>query len=531
MELHGKQIIGHALSGEGPADNVAVNPATGESLPQHFHRATQDEIEEAVALADAACAPLAAKTPKERSGFLKCIAEEIARLKEPLVLRCHAETGLLKERVQGEIGRTTSQLELFADLALEGSWVDARIDRAIPDRTPAPKPDIRYMLMPLGPVVVFCSSNFPLAFSVAGGDTASALAAGNPVIVKAHHAHPGTAALVATAVQRASEKTGMPSGTFSLLHGPGSVVGNALVTHPVVKAVGFTGSQEGGRALFDLASARPSPIPVYAEMASINPVFILPGALEEREEQIAAGLHQSVNLGAGQFCTNPGFVVLQDSTRARSFLTRLGKIMSTTAPAVMLHKGILSAYQEGVNRLEESDDVVGLVKQVSGDFGPGGCTATPALFQTDAKTFLANSNLKQEVFGPSTLAVLCATREEMHTVASSFQGELTSTLHGTDPELKDYQELAAIMQNRVGRLVFNGFPTGVEVSSGMNHGGPYPATTDVHFTSVGAAAIFRFARPICFQNCPDSRLPAELQNANPLNIWRMIDDERTRQPL
>ncbi|MCP4196370.1 MAG: aldehyde dehydrogenase (NADP(+)) [Proteobacteria bacterium] len=530
MELHGHQIIGHTLSAEGPADRVAANPATGVTLPQRFHCATGAEIEKAVALADEACADLGATTPAARADFLDRIAEEIEGLREPLVQRCHAETGLPKDRVHGEIGRTTSQLGLFARLVREGSWVDARIDRADPTRTPVPKPDIRYMLMPLGPVVVFCASNFPLAFSVAGGDTASALAAGNPVIVKAHHAHPGTAALVAMAIQHASKETGMPSGTFSLLHGPGSVVGNALVTHPAVKAVGFTGSQEGGRALFDMAAARPTPIPVYAEMASINPVFVLPNALDEWGQQIAAGLRQSVNLGVGQFCTNPGIVVLQDGQSARSFIKHLAEIMADIAPAVMLHKGIFDAYQEGVGRLEEANDVTDLVQRVRGRSDTGGCAATPALFKAAAKTFLSNPDLKREVFGPSTLAVICSTTEEMHEVARSFQGELSSTLHGTETDLEDYQELAAIMKERVGRLVFNGFPTGVEVCYGMNHGGPYPATTDVHFTSVGAAAIFRFARPICYQNCPDASLPNALKNANPLNLWRMIDGERTREP-
>jgi alpha-ketoglutaric semialdehyde dehydrogenase len=531
MELHGQQIIGHTLSAGGPADRVAANPATGEPLPQPFHRATNAEIEKAVALADEACADLGTKTSDERADFLDRIAEEIEGLRAPLVERCHAETGLLKDRVHGEIGRTTSQLGLFARLVRDGSWVDARIDRADPTRTPVPKPDVRYMLMPLGPVAVFCASNFPLAFSVAGGDTASALAAGNPVIVKAHHAHPGTAALVAMAIQHASRETGMPSGTFSLLHGPGSVVGNALVAHPAVTAVGFTGSQEGGRALFDLAAARPTPIPVYAEMASINPVFVLPNALDERGKQLAAGLHQSVNLGVGQFCTNPGIVVLLDSPGARSFVEQLAERMAHTDPAVMLHKGILDAYREGVGRLERTNQVACLVERVPESSDTGVCAANPALFKADAKTFLSNPDLKQEVFGPSTLAVLCSTKEEMLDVARSFQGELSSTLHGTETDLADYQELAAIMKERVGRLVFNGFPTGVEVCYGMNHGGPYPATTDVHFTSVGAAAIFRFARPICYQNCPDGNLPNELKNANPLNLWRMVDGERTREPL
>jgi alpha-ketoglutaric semialdehyde dehydrogenase len=528
MELHGKQIIGSGVSAEGGGQKQAINPATGEKLPVIFHQATSSEIERSISLAVGAFEKLRAQEKKKRAEFLERAAAEIENLGEDLVERCHLETGLPIDRVRGETGRTTAQLRLFAQLVAEGSWVDARIDRAMPKRSPLPRPDIRYMLMPLGPVVVFCASNFPLAFSVAGGDTASALAAGNPVIVKAHHAHPGTAALVAMAIRKASRETHMPEGTFSLLHGPGAQVGKVLVQHPEVKAVGFTGSQQGGRTLFDLASARPDPIPVYAEMASINPVFVLPDALEQRGKQIAEGLHQSATLGVGQFCTNPGILVLQDGPHARSFVNAAKGLMANTAPAVMLHHGIYRTYKTGLGALAANNHVQTLVELGSLDGGKGGCTARAALFQTDAKAFLEHVSLREEVFGPCTLAVICSDKEEMLQVGRCFSGELTATLHGTDEELVTYGDLARILEKRVGRLIYNGFPTGVEVCFAMNHGGPYPATTDVHFTSVGAASIFRFARPICYQNCPDECLPDELKKGNPLGIWRMVDGERTR---
>ncbi|MCP4605006.1 MAG: aldehyde dehydrogenase (NADP(+)) [Proteobacteria bacterium] len=530
MELHGKQIIGHSVSTEGPASIQAANPTTGEKLPGLFHRATDTEIAHATSLAARDFFEFSASAPEKKAIFLERIAEEIEGIRDLLVQRCHDESGLPKARLEGEVGRTTGQLRLFANLVREGSWVDARIDRALPDRKPIPRQDIRRMLMPIGPVAVFCASNFPLAFSTAGVDPASALAAGNPVIVKGHHAHLGTAELTARAVQTASLETGMPPGTFSLLHGPGAEVGMALVKHPSIKAVGFTGSQGGGRALFDVAASRPEPIPVYAEMASINPVFVLSSALADRSEQIAAGLHQSVTLGVGQFCTNPGIVVLEDGSKARSFIGEVARLLADTPRSVMLHRGIRSAYEQGIERLMGSDNVELLGRRAT-DPGPGACHADAAMFKTDAKSFLNNPDMKQEVFGPSTLAIICSDREEMLTVAKSFIGELTATVHGSVSELEEYSDLVSTLEMRVGRLIFNGFPTGVEVCHAMNHGGPYPATTDVHFTSVGTAAIYRFSRPICYQNCPDNRLPDELKNANPLGIFRTVDGGLTREPL
>jgi 2,5-dioxopentanoate dehydrogenase len=530
MEPHGKQFIGQTKSCEGKTFFQAENPATGETLPGNFLHATGAEIEQAVALADAACAVLRIQTPDQRAMFLDSIAEEIMSLGDDLIARCHQETALSEERLRGERARTCMQLRMFASLVREGSWVDARIETAIPDRTPVPKPDLRLMRRPLGPVAVFCASNFPLAFSVAGGDTASALAAGNPVLVKAHHAHPGTAELVGLAIRKAAAAAAMPEGVFALLHGPGREVGMALVRHPSVKAAGFTGSRKGGRALFDAAASRTEPIPVYAEMSSINPMFILPGALEDRSDAIAAGLRQSVTLGVGQFCTRPGIIVLLAGRDAETFLADAANRLAASSQDTMLTRDIFAAYAGGIGRLANSSGValVGDAKMMPEMQGK---RADPAMFRTSGQTFLADDELSNEVFGPMTLAVVCRDRAEMFCVARKFRGELTSTIHATTRDLDEYRDLLAVMEARVGRIVVNGFPTGVEVCSAMNHGGPYPATTDAHFTSVGTAAVLRFSRPICFQNVPDHCLPCELQDANPRNIWRLVDGRLTKEPL
>jgi NADP-dependent aldehyde dehydrogenase len=419
---------------------------------------------------------------------------------------------------------------MFADLLEEGSWVDARIDPAIPDRTPTPRPDLRRMLIALGPVAVFCASNFPLAFSVAGGDTASALAAGCPVIVKAHSSHPGTAELVATAVNRAIEAEKMPPGMFTLLHGPGKTVGIQLVTHPLVRAVGFTGSRRAGRALFDAAASRPEPIPVYAEMGSINPVFLLPGALKERSMEIARGLSASATLGVGQFCTNPGLVVGLDTDELDSFVHQAGLLFQEAGVEAMLNPRIHRAYQESSNKLKAVKGVE-VSAEAAGDSEIDGNQARPALFASDGRTFLENPLLSEEVFGPSSLVIRARSREELLRIAATLKGHLTASIHGTEQELREYADLAAVLQRNVGRLIFNGFPTGVEVCAAMNHGGPYPASTDSHFTSVGTAAIYRFSRPICFQGFPDRALPPELQDENPLGILRQIDGSYTRDPI
>ena len=530
MELHGKQIIGQSMLAESQVCFQATNPVTGGTLPGEFHHAAASEIERAASLADDAFQILGTKTVEQKADFLEKMAEEMMSLGDDLIQRGHQETGLPEARLQGERGRTCNQLKMFASLIREGSWVDARIETAIPHRKPVPKPDMRLTRVPLGPVLVFCASNFPLAFSVAGGDTASALAAGNPVIVKAHHAHPGTAELVGGAIQKAAAAANMPEGVFSLLHGPGREVGIALVKHPSVKAVGFTGSQKGGRTLFDTAASRPDPIPVYAEMSSINPMFILHGALKERAEQIAAGLCQSVTLGVGQFCTCPGIIVVLGGPEADSFLTTAAKLLAESTRETMLTSGIFSAYAEGLDRFHKKDHV-DLLGHEKITLGREGNKAVPAMFRTDGKSFLADNDLSEELFGPTTLAVVCSDEEEMRNVARKFRGELTATIYGNNQDGDTYHALLSIMAARVGRLLGNKFPTGVEVCSAMNHGGPYPATTDVHCTSVGTAAILRFSRPICYQDIPDDCLPDELQNANPRKIWRLINGEMTRDAV
>lgn len=527
MPLHGKNIVGGALAAEGRETFQAIDPSTGEKLETEFYNATTEEVDRALELADRAFRSRQLNDPARDAAVLERIAEEIEALGEELIDRCQAETALPPARLRMERARTCNQLRLFARVVSEGSWVDARIDRAVPDRKPLPKPDVRRILIPVGPVVVFPASNFPLAFSVAGGDTASALAAGCPVIVKARPAHPGTSELVGGAVQRAMLATGMPDGWFSMLHGPGRRLGIYLVRHPIVQAVGFTGSLTGGRTLFDAAAARPRPIPVYAEMGSVNPVFLLPGALQEHAEKIAAGLHQSVTLGVGQFCTNPGLVIAMESEFLDRFLNALAKAMENTDPATMLLGGILDGYQQAVERLSASPGVE--VAARAGQTADRKKTqAAAAVLVSDAATFLQNGELSREVFGPSTMVVRCGGREQMLEIARHLEGQLTATIHATEEELCRHGELVALLRSKAGRLLFGGFPTGVEVCPSINHGGPYPATTDVHFTSVGTAAVFRFARPVCYQNFPESQLPPELHNQNRRGIWRLIDGVLTK---
>jgi alpha-ketoglutaric semialdehyde dehydrogenase len=528
--LHGKSIIACEPRGAGGQDARATNPATGAPLEPPFLWATEEELEEAVRQAEDAQQGYARLGSARRSRLLRRMAEEIMSLGDALIERCHLETALPHGRLVSERARTVAQLRLFAELVQEGSWVDARIDPALPDRTPLPRPDVRRMLLPIGPVAVFCASNFPLAFSVAGGDTASALAAGCPVVVKAHSSHPGTAELVATALQRAISAEGMPPGIFSLLHGPGATLGRRLVTHPLIRAAGFTGSRRAGRALFDAAASRPDPIPVYAEMGSINPVFLLPGALRDRGEEIASALTASATLGAGQFCTNPGLVVGFASKDLDELIHRTGMLFQQAVLGTMLNARILEAYRKGLQGLK---DVLGV--SVSGEAGampdPHRTESRPTVLSCDGRTFLENPVLSQEVFGPATLIVRVREGEEVERIAADLEGQLTASIHGNEQDLREHAGLLAILRRKVGRLVFNGFPTGVEVCGAMHHGGPCPATTDVHFTSVGTAAIYRFARPICYQGFPDSTLPPELQDSNPLGILRQVEGRYTREPI
>ena len=524
--FHGSNLLAGERAHEGTSTFTATNPTTGESLPGSFHEATAAEIDRAVTAADEAFEANQNQPPDAWAALLERIADEIEALGETLVQRVAAETALGEGRVRGERGRTTSQLRLFANLVREGSWVDARIDPALPDREPVPRPDVRRMLVPLGPVAVFGASNFPLAFSVAGGDTASALAAGCPVVVKAHPAHPGTSELVAEALQRAVEACGFHQGTFSLVHGVQPDVSLTLVRHPLLQAVGFTGSLRAGRAIFDAAAARPVPIPVYAEMGSVNPVFLLPDALAERRDSMAEGLVGSVTLGAGQFCTNPGLVFGVAGDALDGLVQSVARKLAETPAFTMLHSGICKAYREGVVAVAGVAGVE-VAAQVEAEADAAGA----AVFATDAETFLREPRLHEEVFGPSTLVVQCADLAEMELLAATLEGNLTATLHGTAADLTRADRLIQVLRRRVGRLIFNGFPTGVEVCPSMHHGGPYPATTDVKSTSVGTAAIYRFARPICYQDFPQDALPAELRDHNERSIWRLINGKWTRDDV
>lgn len=518
MTLTGKNLIAGAEVDSDAGTFAASAP------PGLFDEASAAHIAAALEAADRAFEHYRTLPADQRAALLDQIAVEIEALGDELLAVAHAETALpVAERLVGERARALRQLRLFADLAREGSWVDARIDRANPDQKP-PRPDIRRMLVPIGPVAVFSASNFPLAFSVAGTDTASALAAGCPVVVKAHPAHPATSELTARAIIRAIEKAGIPAGVFCLLHSTRNDIAVAVVQHPLTRAVAFTGSLVAGRALFDAGASRPEPIPVYAEMGSVNPVFVLPAALAERAEAIADGLAQSVTLGVGQFCTCPGVVAGVVDPDFDRFVSRLEGVMATARRGTMLYPRILQSYEAGSRQLSAIDGV----RTVRGE-GADGAQAQPTLFVTDARTFLAHDALRHEVFGPSTVLVRCESSEQLVEVARALDGQLTATIHGTAADLGGHAALVSVLERKAGRLVVNGFPTGVEVCAAMQHGGPYPATTDARSTSVGTAAIDRFARPVAYQNFPPSALPPELQDANPRQVWRLVDGERTRQ--
>ncbi|MGZ4733833.1 MAG: aldehyde dehydrogenase (NADP(+)) [Terriglobales bacterium] len=529
MKISGQSIIGFRAGSNAGPSFLATNPRTGESLPPDFFAAGTDDVRLAASLAHEAFAIYSQISGREKGKFLRTIAAKIEGAVDALVERAEQESALPKTRLQGETARTCGQLRLFAEVVEEGSWVMARIDRADAGRKPAPRPDLRSMLHPLGPVVVFGASNFPLAFSVAGGDTASALAAGNPVIVKGHPAHPGTSELVGQLLRDSVQKCGLPEGVFSLLLDSGTSVGVALVKHPLLKAVGFTGSHNAGRALMDLAAARPEPIPVFAEMSSTNPVFILPGALRQSGDDLATGTYASLTMGAGQFCTKPGLLFLPENGDATTFIDKLGKLVAESRQFNLLTPGIRSAYQSATARRQTEQGVKLLAaRHASSDdqeFGVGA-----ALFEADSQSFLRNPELAAEVFGPATLVVRHSTRAQVLELARNLGGHLTATIHGTEADLREFSDLLAILKTKVGRLVFNGFPTGVEVSHAMVHGGPYPSTSDGRSTSVGSGAIFRFCRPVCYQGFPESTLPDELRDSNPLGIWRMLDGEMTRKP-
>ena len=519
--LKGTSIVGRSRGASYGDQFHAFDPATGQPVEPTYHSATAGELEHAVALADAARIPYGDLPGRERAKFLRAIADNIEALGDALLERASLETALPKTRFQSERARTCMQLRMFADLLDEGSWVDASIDHAILDRQPVPKPDLRAMLRPIGPVAVFCASNFPLAYSVAGGDTASALAAGCPVIVNGHTAHPGTAELVGMAVSEAARQCDMPEGVFSLLFSSGYEIGQALVRDPAIKAVGFTGSRRGGRALMEIAAARPEPIPVYAEMSSVNPTFILPNAVKDRGESVAAGLHQSVTNGAGQFCTKPGLVFVPGHGAATEFVAKFKDLIRQSAPAPLLTAGIQKSYSTGSEHRQA--EVAQFTEHAGGDLP--GFSVNPSVFETDAIRYLERPDLNEEIFGPTTLLITANEHDELLRIARSLEGQLTASIHGTDEDLVAYADLIRILENKVGRLIFNGFSTGVEVCPSMVHGGPYPATSDGRSTAVGTRAIRRFCRLICYQNFPDPALPDELKESNPLGIRRLVDGE------
>ncbi|MBY5956872.1 aldehyde dehydrogenase (NADP(+)) [Membranicola marinus] len=525
MKIQGQQIIGLTLEQYQNGDPFyPVNPNTGEEIKSvDYYNASTDHMNQAIQLAAKAHADYKNTTAKERAEFLRAIAREIENIGPLLTDTAGAETGLPDGRLNGERGRTVGQLNMFADWIEDGAYLQATIDEAMPDRTPMPRSDLRKVNQPIGPVVVFGASNFPLAFSVAGGDTASALAAGCPVVVKGHPAHPGTSELVGKAIQEAARKTNMPDGVFSMVQGNTHEVGQYLVMHPRIKAVGFTGSFGGGKALYDLAQTRPTPIPVYAEMGSTNPVFILPGALKARGPKIAAGLAGSINLGAGQFCTNPGVFMVPDSDESENFTQDLQTAFTDLDSQTMLTPGIHSAYTSGTSKLRDSGAFRVLAQGQSEENKLAG---RPTLFQARYADVKANALISEEVFGPASIMVTSDSTDEILEFAKSLDGHLTATIHAEDSDSDVLDQLIPVLQEKVGRIIFNGYPTGVEVCHAMVHGGPFPATTDSSTTSVGTSAIYRFLRPVCYQDIPDQHLPDALKRDNPLGIPRLVNGKQ-----
>lgn len=462
-------------------------------------------------------------TPAARATFLETIAAEINARREALIETAYAESNLPVARLNGEITRTTSQLQLFATLIREGSWVEAVIDTARPEHTPA-RPDIRRMLLPVGPVVIFGASNFPFAFSTAGGDTASALAAGATVVIKGHPAHPGTSLLIFEAITHAISKSGMPAHTVQHVTGEGNATGRELVMHPLTTGVGFTGSFQGGKALLDYAAQRTVPIPVFAEMSSINPVVFYPDALASQTAQLAQTFAASITLGMGQFCTNPGILLGLKSEVLEDFISQLGTAIAAVAPQKMLHQGICDAYTKGRSHMLETAGVT----LVSESAPPAALEAWPSLARTTGKALLTNPALREELFGPYSLMVVCADKAELVAVLKSLHGQLTTTIVGTPADTAQYKDVITTQSTLAGRVILNNPPTGVEVCAAMVHGGPFPATTDQRFTSVGTSAIRRWVRPVCFQNFTDDMLPDALKAANPLGIWRQVDNQFVR---
>jgi NADP-dependent aldehyde dehydrogenase len=525
--LFGTSVIGSARAEARGRTFFARDPHSGARLEPPFYAAGAADIDDACRLARAAFDARSGSEPSARASLLRSIAEGLEGHSSDILTRAEKETALPRARLESELARTCRQLGLFAEVATDGSWVDARIDKGDPLRRPTPRPDIRSMRVPLGPIAVFGAGNFPLAFSVAGGDTAAALATGNPVVVKSHPAHPGTSELVAQVVRDAVRRRGLHEGTFSLLFDEGFGVAQALVQHPSVRAVAFTGSREGGTALARLCAARPEPIPMFAEMASVNPVVVLPRAAAERAQAIAAGLHASFTLGGGQFCTNPGLVLLPDGAGGDAVENHLVELTRATPVATMLTPETSAAYGRGLDRLRQS----GAVLLAAGATGGGASPAQATLWRADLHDVLVEPHLSSEVFGPSTLVLRYPDLEGLSSFLQALEGQLTLSLHASDEELAASGPLVDALASKAGRVVFNQFPTGVEVVPAMVHGGPFPASTDARSTSVGTRAIERFARLVAYQNAPPALLPPELRDENPRRILRMVDGRWTTDPV
>jgi len=481
---------------------------------------TQQEIDQAIADSKNAFEIYRTKTLSDRAALLQTIASNIEKESEILIQTAASETHLSAARLKTELIRTIFQLKSYAAHCVSGQWLDVRINTADPNRNP-PKPDIRKMLIPLGPVAVFGASNFPFAYSTAGGDTASAFAAGCSVVVKAHPAHVETSRLMATIIEKSITDCGLPAGLFKHIEGASNAVGECIVKHPSIAAVGFTGSLSGGRQLFNWGNERKIPIPVFAEMGSINPVFVLTEKMQQDGQSVAKSLAGSITLSMGQFCTNPGIILVENNPALNDFLEHLKNAFDDFAPTQMLHEGIAHSYREK-QKLALQQEQVSVLTTVNSEDNT--LQVNPSLVITDAVSFMQNEILKQEVFGPFSIIVVCNNKDQMSEVAQTMEGQLTATLIGTANELSASRDLINTIQQFAGRIIFNGVPTGVEVCLAMQHGGPYPASTDSRFTAVGGDAIRRFARPVCFQNCADELLPPELQNSNPLDIWRTVND-------
>ncbi|MBT6956901.1 MAG: aldehyde dehydrogenase (NADP(+)) [Opitutae bacterium] len=528
MNIRGKNLVAGKLeNGKTGKPFQATNPRNGEKLDPDFHEATPDIINRAINKGLEAFKILRQTSPQKRADFLETLAAEVELRAESIIRRAQDETALGESRLKMEFERTIAQPRVFAGLIREGSWIDAKIDRADPTRKPFKRPSMRSILQPIGPIAVFGASNFPLAISVAGTDTICAFAAGCPVIVKAHPAHPGTCELTAEAVIAALQKHGLPSGCFSLLQGASKKTGQAIVQHPDLSAVAFTGSLMGGRAIMDAAAARKKPIPVFAEMGSLNPVFLLPEALKKRSKDIATGFLNSLTMGVGQFCTNPGVLLALDSPELDDFLKHLSDGIGRIQPRTMLHSGIFQNYNSILKIFCQTQGV--RIHTRSGiTSNPARIEADTLVLETDYTTWCMREELRQECFGPASIVVRIKNLEELLSFARNMEGSLTATIHGTHDDLEKYKSLLQALETHAGRLVYNGFPTGVEIGYATHHSGPYPAASSAYHTSIGIDSIYRFVRPVCYQNCPDEQLPPELQDKNPKGILRKIDGEMTK---